>query len=140
MLARLSSPEKYHSLLDALCISPVSKPLALSYLQSSRKPTGSIRVQKTRYCRSRNGKWWLAVKVLLSLTLNRYINRPGEKTWELICTQFWINCNFSAVLIYEHAILCDYISSLFNPLWHLSLAHLMFGMKLWVIVLVFKLQ
>uniref|UniRef100_A0A8C0W3G6 PDZ and LIM domain protein 5 n=1 Tax=Castor canadensis TaxID=51338 RepID=A0A8C0W3G6_CASCN len=44
---RLSSPEKYHSLLDALCISPVSKPLALSYLQSSRKPTGSIRVQKT---------------------------------------------------------------------------------------------
>ncbi|XP_053778900.1 PDZ and LIM domain protein 5 isoform X8 [Desmodus rotundus] len=44
---RLSSPEKYHSLLDALCISPVSKPLALSYLQSSRKSAGSIQVKKT---------------------------------------------------------------------------------------------
>ncbi|XP_015999807.2 PDZ and LIM domain protein 5 isoform X6 [Rousettus aegyptiacus] len=44
---RLSSPEKYHSLLDALCISPVSKPLAFSYLQSSRKSTGSIHVKKT---------------------------------------------------------------------------------------------
>ncbi|KAF6372276.1 PDZ and LIM domain 5 [Rhinolophus ferrumequinum] len=44
---RLSSPEKYHSLLDALCISPVSKPLTFSYLQSSRKSTGSIHVKKT---------------------------------------------------------------------------------------------
>ncbi|XP_012913481.1 PDZ and LIM domain protein 5 isoform X5 [Mustela putorius furo] len=43
---RLSSPDKYHSLLDALCISPVSKPLAFSYLQSSRKSTGSIHVKK----------------------------------------------------------------------------------------------
>ncbi|KAF6132018.1 PDZ and LIM domain 5 [Phyllostomus discolor] len=45
--AKLSSPEKYHSLLDAFCISPVSKPLAFSYLQSSRKSTGSIQVKRT---------------------------------------------------------------------------------------------
>uniref|UniRef100_A0A8D1QIZ9 PDZ and LIM domain 5 n=1 Tax=Sus scrofa TaxID=9823 RepID=A0A8D1QIZ9_PIG len=44
---RLSSPEQYRSLLDALCISPVSKPLAFSYLQPSRKSTGSVRVKKT---------------------------------------------------------------------------------------------
>uniref|UniRef100_A0A8C6E8K2 PDZ and LIM domain 5 n=1 Tax=Moschus moschiferus TaxID=68415 RepID=A0A8C6E8K2_MOSMO len=44
---RLSSPEKYHSLLDALCISPVSKPLAFSYLQPLRKSTGSVHVTKT---------------------------------------------------------------------------------------------
>ncbi|XP_036769987.2 PDZ and LIM domain protein 5 isoform X7 [Manis pentadactyla] len=44
---RLSNPEQYPSLLDALCISPVSKPLAFSYLQSSRKSTGSIRVRNT---------------------------------------------------------------------------------------------
>uniref|UniRef100_A0A8C9LR67 PDZ and LIM domain 5 n=1 Tax=Piliocolobus tephrosceles TaxID=591936 RepID=A0A8C9LR67_9PRIM len=44
---RLYAPERYHSLLDALCISPVSKPLAFSYLQSSRKSTGSIHVKKT---------------------------------------------------------------------------------------------
>ncbi|XP_065734368.1 PDZ and LIM domain protein 5 isoform X2 [Phocoena phocoena] len=44
---RLSSPEKYHSLLDALCISPVPKPLAFSYLQPSRKSTGSVHVKKT---------------------------------------------------------------------------------------------
>nr|KAF6393204.1 PDZ and LIM domain 5 [Pipistrellus kuhlii] len=44
---RLSGPVKYHSLLDALCISPVSKPLAFSYLQPSRKSTGSIQVKKT---------------------------------------------------------------------------------------------
>nr|XP_023409002.1 PDZ and LIM domain protein 5 isoform X3 [Loxodonta africana] len=44
---RLFSPENYRSLLDALCISPVPKPLALSYLQSSRKSTGSIHVMKT---------------------------------------------------------------------------------------------
>ncbi|XP_074199780.1 PDZ and LIM domain protein 5 isoform X3 [Camelus bactrianus] len=44
---RLSSPEKYHSLLDALCISPVSKPLAFSYLQPSRKSAGSVHVKKT---------------------------------------------------------------------------------------------
>ncbi|XP_061275641.1 PDZ and LIM domain protein 5 isoform X4 [Bos javanicus] len=44
---RLSSPEKYHSLLDALCISPVSKPLAFSYLQPLRKSTGSVHVKKT---------------------------------------------------------------------------------------------
>ncbi|XP_077618452.1 PDZ and LIM domain protein 5 isoform X4 [Crocuta crocuta] len=44
---RLSSPDKYHTLLDALCISPVSKPLALSYLQASRKSTGSIHVKET---------------------------------------------------------------------------------------------
>ncbi|XP_073896266.1 PDZ and LIM domain protein 5 isoform X4 [Macaca fascicularis] len=45
--SRLYTPERYHSLLDALCISPVSKPLAFSYLQSSRKSTGSIHVKKT---------------------------------------------------------------------------------------------
>nr|XP_045248590.1 PDZ and LIM domain protein 5 isoform X5 [Macaca fascicularis] len=45
--AKLYTPERYHSLLDALCISPVSKPLAFSYLQSSRKSTGSIHVKKT---------------------------------------------------------------------------------------------
>ncbi|XP_011823620.1 PREDICTED: PDZ and LIM domain protein 5 isoform X1 [Mandrillus leucophaeus] len=44
---RLYTPERYHSLLDALCISPVSKPLAFSYLQSSRKSPGSIHVKKT---------------------------------------------------------------------------------------------
>ncbi|XP_033070732.1 PDZ and LIM domain protein 5 isoform X2 [Trachypithecus francoisi] len=44
---RLYTPERYHSLLDALCISPVSKPLAFSYPQSSRKSTGSIHVKKT---------------------------------------------------------------------------------------------
>ncbi|XP_074252562.1 PDZ and LIM domain protein 5 isoform X9 [Saimiri boliviensis] len=44
---RLYTPERYHSILDALCISPVSKPLAFSYLQSSRKSTGSIHVRKT---------------------------------------------------------------------------------------------
>ncbi|XP_058577871.1 PDZ and LIM domain protein 5 isoform X8 [Neofelis nebulosa] len=43
---RLSSPDKYHTLLDALCISPVSKPLAFSYLQASRKSTGSIHVKE----------------------------------------------------------------------------------------------
>ncbi|XP_058403507.1 PDZ and LIM domain protein 5 isoform X5 [Diceros bicornis minor] len=43
---RFSSPEKYHSLLDALCISPVSKPLAFSYLQASRKSTGSVHDRK----------------------------------------------------------------------------------------------
>ncbi|XP_017397906.1 PDZ and LIM domain protein 5 isoform X4 [Cebus imitator] len=46
---RLYTPERYHSILDALCISPVSKPLAFSYLQSSRKSTGSIHVKKTSY-------------------------------------------------------------------------------------------
>ncbi|XP_078222940.1 PDZ and LIM domain protein 5 isoform X31 [Callithrix jacchus] len=45
--SRLYTPERYHSILDALCISPVSKPLAFSYLQSSRKSTGSIHVKKT---------------------------------------------------------------------------------------------
>ncbi|XP_011886308.1 PREDICTED: PDZ and LIM domain protein 5 isoform X6 [Cercocebus atys] len=45
--AKLYTPERYHSLLDALCISPVSKPLAFSYLQSSRKSTDSIHVKKT---------------------------------------------------------------------------------------------
>uniref|UniRef100_A0A2R8MCX9 PDZ and LIM domain 5 n=1 Tax=Callithrix jacchus TaxID=9483 RepID=A0A2R8MCX9_CALJA len=45
--AKLYTPERYHSILDALCISPVSKPLAFSYLQSSRKSTGSIHVKKT---------------------------------------------------------------------------------------------
>ncbi|XP_011886303.1 PREDICTED: PDZ and LIM domain protein 5 isoform X4 [Cercocebus atys] len=45
--SRLYTPERYHSLLDALCISPVSKPLAFSYLQSSRKSTDSIHVKKT---------------------------------------------------------------------------------------------
>ncbi|XP_036708859.1 PDZ and LIM domain protein 5 isoform X9 [Balaenoptera musculus] len=44
---RLSSPEKHHSLLDAFCIDPVSKPLAFSYLQPSRKSTGSVHVKKT---------------------------------------------------------------------------------------------
>nr|KAF6501867.1 PDZ and LIM domain 5 [Molossus molossus] len=44
---RLSSPENFHSLLDALCLSPVSQPLAFSYLQSSRKLTGSLQVKKT---------------------------------------------------------------------------------------------
>ncbi|XP_006900808.1 PREDICTED: PDZ and LIM domain protein 5-like isoform X1 [Elephantulus edwardii] len=44
---RLYSPEKYHSLLDALCISPVSKPLAFSNLQSWRKSTSSIHVAQT---------------------------------------------------------------------------------------------
>ncbi|XP_045392688.1 PDZ and LIM domain protein 5 isoform X10 [Lemur catta] len=43
---RLSSPERYHPLLDALCISPVSKPLAFPYLASSRNSTGSIHVKK----------------------------------------------------------------------------------------------
>ncbi|XP_025777960.1 PDZ and LIM domain protein 5 [Puma concolor] len=43
---RLSSPDKYHTLLDALSISPVSKPLAFSYLQASRKSTGSIHVKE----------------------------------------------------------------------------------------------
>ncbi|XP_043428089.1 PDZ and LIM domain protein 5 isoform X18 [Prionailurus bengalensis] len=43
---RLSSPDKYHILLDALSISPVSKPLAFSYLQASRKSTGSIHVKE----------------------------------------------------------------------------------------------
>ncbi|XP_045140266.1 PDZ and LIM domain protein 5 [Echinops telfairi] len=41
------SLENTHSLLDALCISPVPKPLAFSYLQSSRKSTGSIQIMKT---------------------------------------------------------------------------------------------
>ncbi|XP_029798976.1 PDZ and LIM domain protein 5 isoform X3 [Suricata suricatta] len=44
---RLSSPDRYHTLLDALCISPVSKPLAFSYLQASQKSTGSIHVKET---------------------------------------------------------------------------------------------
>ncbi|XP_007954900.1 PDZ and LIM domain protein 5 [Orycteropus afer afer] len=43
---RLFSPEKYHSLLDALCINPASKPLAFSYIQSSRKSTGCIHFMK----------------------------------------------------------------------------------------------
>nr|XP_020140115.1 PDZ and LIM domain protein 5 isoform X14 [Microcebus murinus] len=44
---RLSSPERYHPLLNALCISPVSKPLAFPCLLSSGKSTGSIPVEKT---------------------------------------------------------------------------------------------
>ena len=62
MLTRLYSPEKYHSLLDALCISPVSKPLAFSYLQPLRKSTGSVHVKKTRYGGSGCHKGGLAVK------------------------------------------------------------------------------
>ncbi|XP_006874755.1 PREDICTED: PDZ and LIM domain protein 5 isoform X2 [Chrysochloris asiatica] len=44
---RLFNPERYHSLLDALCISPVPKPIAFSYLQPSRNSTDSIYVTKT---------------------------------------------------------------------------------------------
>ncbi|KAM6221437.1 PDZ and LIM domain protein 5 isoform 2-T2 [Rhynchocyon petersi] len=44
---RLFTPETYHSLLDALCISPVPKPLAFLNLQSLRKSTGSIHVAQT---------------------------------------------------------------------------------------------
>uniref|UniRef100_A0A8C9P2C5 PDZ and LIM domain 5 n=1 Tax=Spermophilus dauricus TaxID=99837 RepID=A0A8C9P2C5_SPEDA len=44
---RLSSPENYCSLLDALCISPVFKPLAFSHLQSCRRSTGSVHVKQT---------------------------------------------------------------------------------------------
>ncbi|XP_006874758.1 PREDICTED: PDZ and LIM domain protein 5 isoform X5 [Chrysochloris asiatica] len=45
--AKLFNPERYHSLLDALCISPVPKPIAFSYLQPSRNSTDSIYVTKT---------------------------------------------------------------------------------------------
>ncbi|XP_016061617.1 PREDICTED: PDZ and LIM domain protein 5 isoform X10 [Miniopterus natalensis] len=44
---RLSSPGKYQPLLDALCISPVSKPLAFSCLHPLRNSAGSIQVKKT---------------------------------------------------------------------------------------------
>uniref|UniRef100_A0A8C5Z4X3 PDZ and LIM domain 5 n=1 Tax=Marmota marmota marmota TaxID=9994 RepID=A0A8C5Z4X3_MARMA len=44
---RLSSPENYCSLLDALCISPVFKPLAFSHLQSCRRSTGSVHAKQT---------------------------------------------------------------------------------------------
>ncbi|XP_042135954.1 PDZ and LIM domain protein 5 isoform X3 [Peromyscus maniculatus bairdii] len=44
---RLSGPENSQSLLDALCISTVPKPLAFSCLQSSEKSSGSIRVKKS---------------------------------------------------------------------------------------------
>ncbi|XP_076789430.1 PDZ and LIM domain protein 5 isoform X4 [Arvicanthis niloticus] len=43
---RLSGPENSWSLLDALCISTVPKPLALSCLQSSEQSSGSIHVKK----------------------------------------------------------------------------------------------
>ncbi|XP_036046102.1 PDZ and LIM domain protein 5 isoform X11 [Onychomys torridus] len=44
---RLSGPENSQSLLDALGISTVPKPLALSCLQSSRKSSGSVPVKKS---------------------------------------------------------------------------------------------
>ncbi|XP_006164555.1 PDZ and LIM domain protein 5 isoform X10 [Tupaia chinensis] len=43
---RLSTAERYLPILDALCISPVSKPLVFSSLQSSGKPAVSVHVQK----------------------------------------------------------------------------------------------
>nr|XP_017202893.1 PDZ and LIM domain protein 5 isoform X8 [Oryctolagus cuniculus] len=46
---RLSSCEKHHPLLDALCISPIPQPLAFSYLQPSRTSAGSIHVKKTSH-------------------------------------------------------------------------------------------
>jgi hypothetical protein len=49
MLARLFGPENSQSLLDALCISTVPKPLALSCLQSSEESSGSVHVKKSRY-------------------------------------------------------------------------------------------
>ncbi|XP_060248601.1 PDZ and LIM domain protein 5 isoform X13 [Meriones unguiculatus] len=44
---RLSGPENLQSLLDALCISTVPKPLALSCLQPSEKSRDSIHVKKS---------------------------------------------------------------------------------------------
>ncbi|XP_059122339.1 PDZ and LIM domain protein 5 isoform X3 [Peromyscus eremicus] len=44
---RLSGPENPQSLLDALCISTVPKPLVFSCLQSSEKSSGSIHVKKS---------------------------------------------------------------------------------------------
>ncbi|XP_029330967.1 PDZ and LIM domain protein 5 isoform X3 [Mus caroli] len=44
---RLFSPENSQSLLDALCISTVPKPLALSCLQSSEESSGSVHVKKS---------------------------------------------------------------------------------------------
>ncbi|XP_052586437.1 PDZ and LIM domain protein 5 isoform X8 [Peromyscus californicus insignis] len=45
--AKLSGPENSQSLLDALCISTVPKPLVFSCLQSSEKSSGSIHVKKS---------------------------------------------------------------------------------------------
>ncbi|NP_001177781.1 PDZ and LIM domain protein 5 isoform ENH1e [Mus musculus] len=44
---RLFGPENSQSLLDALCISTVPKPLALSCLQSSEESSGSVHVKKS---------------------------------------------------------------------------------------------
>ncbi|XP_021052758.1 PDZ and LIM domain protein 5 isoform X2 [Mus pahari] len=44
---RLSGPENSQSLLDALCISTLPKPLALSCLQSSEESSGSVHVKKS---------------------------------------------------------------------------------------------
>ncbi|XP_040823123.1 PDZ and LIM domain protein 5 isoform X2 [Ochotona curzoniae] len=44
---RLSSCESYSPLLDALCISPLSKPFAVPSLQSSRMSAGTVHDRKT---------------------------------------------------------------------------------------------
>ncbi|KAL2780615.1 PDZ and LIM domain protein 5 isoform f [Daubentonia madagascariensis] len=73
---RLSSPERYHPLLDALCISPVSKPLAFSCLPSSRKSTGSIHVKTTSNIQEASPQ--LASSVASSRSMPETIESPAS--------------------------------------------------------------
>ncbi|XP_037686207.1 PDZ and LIM domain protein 5 isoform X3 [Choloepus didactylus] len=73
---RLSSPENYHLFLDALSISPVSKPLAFSYLQSSRKSTGSIHVMKPS--NTQESSQQLTSSVASSQSLPESLESPGS--------------------------------------------------------------
>ncbi|XP_008576080.1 PREDICTED: LOW QUALITY PROTEIN: PDZ and LIM domain protein 5-like [Galeopterus variegatus] len=73
---RLSSPEKYQPLLDALCISPISKPLAFSYLQSSRKSTGSVHIKKTSNAEEPSQQW--ASSVASARSMPESLESPGS--------------------------------------------------------------
>lgn len=51
MLDRLSNPNVYRSLLDALLITPVSKPPPLQTIKPSRKSTSALELKSNkRYC------------------------------------------------------------------------------------------
>ncbi|KAG3275923.1 PDZ and LIM domain 5, transcript variant X13 [Ictidomys tridecemlineatus] len=73
---RLSSPENYCSLLDALCISPVFKPLAFSRLQSCRRSTGSVHVKQTS--NSQEPSQQLASSAASTRSMSETLESPGS--------------------------------------------------------------
>uniref|UniRef100_A0A8D2GWB3 PDZ and LIM domain 5 n=1 Tax=Urocitellus parryii TaxID=9999 RepID=A0A8D2GWB3_UROPR len=73
---RLSSPENYCSLLDALCISPVFKPLAFSHLQSCRRSTGSVHVRQTS--NSQEPSQQLASSAASTRSMSETLESPGS--------------------------------------------------------------